>query len=602
MHDRAGCSSEVVTRKYNLRPRPGDDGPGDDHLYNENIAIEVQGLEEVGVNEEEMGDEQAQSEPYKHLKTRFDWSVVEPIDLNIKLVPECTVHPDFTQGVLCPIDYYCKFMDKEVLEWICQESNRFQLQEDHDNPPLNLEIIELEQFFGVSLYMSLIKLPRTRFYWQGDVEIKAVTETMSMRRWEKIKRFLHIADNQKAAEKGTEGYDRIYKVRPFVDLLNARFNKIPLYTSSYCVDEQMVPYSGTRGPRMYVKRKPNPWGFKVWALANSEGVVYNIDIATGKTPQQEGHPDIGSIGNLVLKLCTILPNNLNLKMFMDNYFSGVPLFLELLKRGIYCLGTVRLNRVPGLNSILITDKELKDQGRSAFVEYQGEHDKSGNKCIRVVRWNDNNIFNLMYTFGSALPKDTVQRWDRTTGVNSKITVPCPATVKLYNAGMGGLDLMDSIVAYYRMFFRSKKWYHRLIFHFVDLCVSNAWLLYKRDFRSSEAPGKPISLYDFKANISCVLRNQRKPLKKVVGRPTALAPKPVTRNIRVKLPPREVIEDQVGHFPVCLQKKGKCAIVKCKGIVTTYCIKCKAHLCVAFRGRQCFLDFHSVPYDMSKLPN
>ena len=151
-------------------------------------------------------------------------------------------------------------------------------------PPLNLEIIELEQFFGVSLYMSLIKLPRTRFYWQGDVEIKAVTETMSMRRWEKIKRFLHIADNQKAAEKGTEGYDRIYKVRPFVDLLNARFNKIPLYTSSYCVDEQMVPYSGTRGPRMYVKRKPNPWGFKVWALANSEGVVYNIDIATGKTP------------------------------------------------------------------------------------------------------------------------------------------------------------------------------------------------------------------------------------------------------------------------------------------------------------------------------
>ena len=182
LHDRAGCSSEVVTRKYNLRPRPGDDGPGDDHLYNENIAIEVQGLEEVGVNEEEMGDEQAQSEPYKHLKTRFDWSVVEPIDLNIKLVPECTVHPDFTQGVLCPIDYYRKFMDKEVLEWICQESNRFQLQEDHDNPPLNLEIIELEQFFGVSLYMSLIKLPRTRFYWQGDVEIKAVTETMSMRR------------------------------------------------------------------------------------------------------------------------------------------------------------------------------------------------------------------------------------------------------------------------------------------------------------------------------------------------------------------------------------------------------------------------------------
>ena len=159
--------------------------------------------------------------------------------------------------------------------------------------------------------------------------------------------------------------------------------------------------------------------------------------------------------------------------------------------------------------------------------------------------------------------------------------------------------MDSLLGYYRMFFRSKKWYHRLFFHFLDLCVNNAWLLYVRDFKALETEGKHLSLYEFKSQISYSLRNKLRPLGKV-GRPLLVA-----KNQRLqiskkrKLPPTDVIEDQVGHFPIVLSKRGYCRNIPCKSQIVTLCMKCKVYLCIG--KKQCFLKFHGVEYDLEDFP-
>lgn len=50
--------------------------------------------------------------------------------------------------------------------------------------------------------------------------------------------------------------------------------------------------------------------------------------------------------------------------------------------------------------------------------------------------------------------DNVQRWDEK---NKKyITVERPEVIKLYNQSMGGVDNIDQLIAYYRIFIRSKK--------------------------------------------------------------------------------------------------------------------------------------------------
>ena len=62
-----------------------------------------------------------------------------------------------------------------------------------------------------------------------------------------------------------------------------------------------------------------------------------------------------------------------------------------------------------------------------------------------------------------------------------ISVKSPNIVSIYNKNMGGVDKLDGLIALYRIFFRNRKWYHRIVWHLIDICVCNAWLIYRRDF-------------------------------------------------------------------------------------------------------------------------
>ena len=242
------------------------------------------------------------------------------------------------------------------------------------------------------------------------------------------------------------------------------------------------------------------------------------------------------------------------------------------------------------------------RNKHSYKEYDGKLDNKG-EGLRVIRWNDNKV-NIMTTFGSALPLGTCQRWDREVNANRKVTVPCPGLISYYNKNMGGIDLMDSLLGHYRIFFRGKKCFLRIFFHFLDLALNNAWLLYCRDFRQSEtssSTGKHMTLYEFKSNVSYCLRNQSRPLAKV-GRPISVAKDMRIRTSKRKAPPASVIEDQKDHFPVSLAKRGTCRNTPCKGSVVTYCVKCQVYLCIGpGPSRQCFTKFHGVNIDMTNLP-
>lgn len=46
--------------------------------------------------------------------------------------------------------------------------------------------------------------------------------------------------------------------------------------------------------------------------------------------------------------------------------------------------------------------------------------------------------------------------------------------------MGGVDLVDRMMSYYRMSGRRKKWTLQMLMHFTDLALANSWLLYRKD--------------------------------------------------------------------------------------------------------------------------
>ena len=108
----------------------------------------------------------------------------------------------------------------------------------------------------------------------------------------------------------------------------------------------MVPFSGRDANTIRMKNKPVSEGFKVFALADSNAYVYDT-LPTSRIHQNEEVTRIDGIsytGSLVLYLALKLPyRQKTFNIYMDNYFSSIPLFSYLRAKNIGACGTVRTN-------------------------------------------------------------------------------------------------------------------------------------------------------------------------------------------------------------------------------------------------------------------
>jgi len=129
---------------------------------------------------------------------------------------------------------------------------------------------------------------------------------------------------------------------------------------------------------------------------------------------------------------------------------------------------------------------------------------------------------------------------------------------------------------------------------IDLCVVNAWLLYRRVH-----PDPYIPLVDFKLLISEVLCEVLKPSSRRKGRPlltentteSLYNAKKRKRGPCSELPAEELRLDGIDHLPMQLTSRSCCKYPTCNSKTMAACIKCTLPLC--FNGeRNCFLLFHT----------
>ena len=109
--------------------------------------------------------------------------------------------------------------------------------------------------------------------------------------------------------------------------------------------------------------------------------------------------------------------------------------------------------------------------------------------------------------------------------------------------MGGVDLADMLIAFYRTnIITRKRWYLKLIFHCVDIAKVNAWLVYRRHCQQKEVSKKlPINLRTFTTQIASAFTLAGKDPRRIVGRPRrSISPKPpVGRNPTVPSPVADI---------------------------------------------------------------
>ena len=215
--------------------------------------------------------------------------------------------------------------------------------------------------------------------------------------------------------------------------------------------------------------------------------------------------------SVVLKLCENLPTNCNHLLFLDNWFSTLPLMLKLKSLGYPTTATVRKIRIA--NCPLKSEKDLKKDGRGSY-----DYRTDANSDLHIVRWLDNKCVQLVSTYAGVKALHMVKRWDGTA--KKHIDVKCPDMISQYNESVGGVDLADMLIAMYRTKIKTKRWYLKVLFHCIDIAKVNAWLLYHRHCDLKKVPKKHhLPLLHFCLEISaCLIRCGMAGIKRKAGRP------------------------------------------------------------------------------------
>lgn len=502
---------------------------------------------------------------------------------------------------LCtPLEYFQKFVTEDMINALADNTNQYSFQKKGSS--INTNTKEIEQMIGMYLKMGLVQMPGVRMYWEADTRYSPVADVMSRNRFQSLLTSLHFVNNLTVSEMEQKS-DKLWKLRPWLDAFREKCLKV-VPEEHNSVDEMMIPFRGKFSSiKQYMRGKPNPWGFKLWARTGISGILCDFDVYQGSVNGIRARSELGLSGDVVMKLASTLPHSHNCKIYADNFFTSIPLIVRLVDCGIHYTGTARQVRLPNCN--LEDEKSLKKKGRGSFdVRVESNHN------ICAVKWFDNRQVTLVSSFAGPQPVEKIQRWDKTA--KRFVEVERPYIVAAYNKFMGGVDLLDSFAAKYKFPMKSYRWYLYIFWHTIILAVINAWLLYKRDCKALDIPKKQMlnrRMFQAQLASSLILIGTAGSVSKR-GRPSASpvssrggtltsqkrqftddggSSAAMTAKKSNAHPPKEVCKDMIGHFPIKADR-GRCRHCA-KGYTNTLCRKCNVRLCFSEQNN-CFWNYHN----------
>ena len=213
--------------------------------------------------------------------------------------------------------------------------------------------------------------------------------------------------------------------------------------------------------------KPVRRGIKLFCRnAGSNGYLYDAIVYLGKATHQSTTGK-GIYHDLVMDLCQPLRGNSH-TIYMDNLYSSVKLFRELLEHRLHAIGTVRSNR-----------KYLPADFRKPPRMRRGESRTwQDSLCpqLTCTLWEDTKVVRFLSTATNPNTVSTGVR--RISGVHTEVNMP--AVAKEYGRFMGGTDRHDRLRMCYEVGRQSLKAWKYIFFFFLNSAIVNSWIIYKEN--------------------------------------------------------------------------------------------------------------------------
>lgn len=366
-----------------------------------------------------------------------------------------------------PVDFYYSLVDSNLFSHVAEQTNLYATQvltqtKDtsaksrlHEWTPT--DEYEIKRFFGLISYMGIVRMPHMSSYWSREKMFRTTmaSDCMSRNRFELLLRMVHFSNNEES------NGDRLYKIKPIVDMLVYNFQSVYEPSETICIDESLVPFRGRLIMRQYIQTKRHRYGIKVFKLCSTGGYTYNFMVYAGKNLEQEKTTP----SSVVMKLCEPLLNT-GRTLVTDNWYTSIELAEKLLENGTHIVGTLRKNR-----------KFLPKQLVKAKLHKGELKTMENSKGISVFKWRDKRDVMLLSTKHTSTLKTVANRY------GTEMTKP---TVILdYNSGKSSVDISDQMVAYQSPLRKSIKWYRKLVIEMVlNTAMVNARILYNEVTKSN----------------------------------------------------------------------------------------------------------------------
>jgi hypothetical protein len=340
-------------------------------------------------------------------------------------------------------------------------------------------------------------------------------------------------------------------------------------------------------------KKPIKQGYKIYGIAD-HGYIYNWIWSSREKGLQDIvlHPTLTNTGSLVRNLALSLPRRC-LTIYLDNYFTSVPLFSELRACNFGAVGTTRPHKeFPGGLTDIKNRFSTKLEWNTLLAAVVQD--------VLCLAWQDNNIVLALSNIHTVDKADDFREKARKrpakTSTNGRIVrrvfgsdyvkdLQIPCFIDDYNQYMGGVDLANQYREAYETHQPTLRTWWPLFYWLIDVACINAYRLHQLH------KDKPYTHLQFRIELYCKLLGYSQKAK--------------LRSLQVELGGKRVFNPNFQHLHYWERRpKGTCAWCSYKlrrqkalGKVvegrakrpTGGCVFCNVHLC---KEGDCWTRFHS----------
>ena len=251
----------------------------------------------------------------------------------LKEIPEANItdlansHPHLV--VVESVALFRFLFNNEICSLIATKTERYASQQ---NELFHLEQHEIDTFIVIILLTGYNGRPRQRLYWSKDEDVvnPLVSRSMSRKRFEDIKKYIHFADNDNLSTG-----NKLAKIRPLQDRVNASLQQFGVCAKVLSVDEQMVSYFDRHSAKMFIRGKPIKFGYKNWVLASSDGYTYKFETCTGACKTKDSSLLLGP--QVVSDLLSIVEDPACHCVYFNRFFTSYSLLRDLHEKNFRAL-------------------------------------------------------------------------------------------------------------------------------------------------------------------------------------------------------------------------------------------------------------------------